>query len=304
MKYFEIDLNSVPKVSLLGKEALIPPRTHYSRYISEYVLYVVISGSLELNINGNTETLVRGDIYLFQAGDKQEPIKSSFCEYYYIHFYSDYVKEIALDDNEYTNLLRKKYELCFRTDSFTSACYEFLNVTLPTKSHISDPTLFNKIIDTLQNNILTAECKLPEKRLAVSSAVSSVLLKTESANVHKNGNSEQKLGKGYDTVRAIASYIEERCTESISSEDIEKRFFLTFDYANRIFRNIMGCTIVRYRNIARIQYAKAKIRAANQPIKEIAMDVGFENVHYFNRVFKKFEGLSPSEYKQKFNQII
>ncbi|MGN0178605.1 MAG: AraC family transcriptional regulator [Monoglobaceae bacterium] len=304
MKCFEIDLNHILKISLLGKEALIPPRMHYSRCIFEYVLYVVTSGSLELSINGATETLIRGDVYLFRAGDKQEPVKSSFCEYYYIHFRSDHVKETELSAEEYTNLLREKQELCFRADSFTTECYSFLNVTLMQKSHISDTAVFDSIIDTLQRNILTAECKLPEKRLAISNAVSTVLLKTESASMNETADRAHKLGKGYETVRNVASYIEQHCTEAISGEDIEKKFFLTFDYVNRIFRGIMGCTIIRYRNIARIQYAKAKIRATNQAIKEIAMDVGFENVHYFNRIFKKLEGLSPSEYKQKFKQNI
>lgn len=60
--FFEIDLNTVLKVALLGKETLIPPRMHYSRYISEYVLYVVINGSPELNINGKRDVLKRGDV--------------------------------------------------------------------------------------------------------------------------------------------------------------------------------------------------------------------------------------------------
>lgn len=304
MKYFEIDLNTVPKVALLGKETLIPPRSHFSRCIFDYLLYVIVNGSLELSINGVSETFTRGDVCLFQPGDKQEPVKSSFCEYYYVHFLSGSIREISLTKADYADVLHKKQERCFMTDAFTAECYEFLRVILPERSHISNQEAFGEIGRILQNNILTSESKLPEKRLAISNAVSSVMLKTEAENIKSSGCGEQKFGKGYDTVRTVAAYIQEHCTEPISGDDIEKRFFLTFDYVNRIFKNIMGCTIVRYRNIARIQYAKSKIRASNQPIKEIAAETGFENVNYFNRIFKKFEGLSPSEYKQKFKENI
>ena len=252
--FFEIDLNTVLKVALLGKETLIPPRMHYSRYISEYVLYVVINGSPELNINGKRDVLKRGDVYLFKAGDRQEPLKSSFCEYYYVHFHSDRINTPAIDTADYPALLRRKQELCFRTNAFTKECYDFLTVVVPEKSHISNPEQFYEITQNLQNNILTAECKLPERRMAISNAVASVLLKTESANIKSGGYNEQKIGKAYDTVRNVAAYIQEHCTEPISGADIEKRFFLTFDYVNRIF--------------------------------------------------KKFEGLTPSEYKQKFKEHV
>ena len=113
-----------------------------------------------------------------------------------------------------------------------------------------------------------------------------------------------KFRKIYDTAREIAAYIERHYAEAITGEDIEEKFFLTFDHANRIFHKTMGCSIIKYRNIVRIQYAKAKMRATNMPVKEIAMEVGFENAHYFSRMFKKNEGLSPSEYKRKFLEIL
>lgn len=303
MNYFEIDLNRVPKVILLGKEALIPPRLHYSQYVTKYIMYVMVSGNLELLVNGKIVELIPGDIYLFQKGDLLEPKKSSFCEYYYVHFQSDGIRSVELDVGEYMERLRRKHDLCMRTDAFSEQCYEHLNVLIPQESHVADEYMFEYITELLQNHILTTEGKLPEKRFAISSALSSILLKLEAGNRKKGDCSEQKLEKSFDTARKIAAYIEKHYAEPISSEIIEQEFFLTFDYANRIFRKIMGCTIVRYRNTVRIQYAKAKMRATNMAVKEIAMELGFENVHYFSRIFKKIEGLSPSEYKRKFLKI-
>lgn len=300
MKCFKMDLNEVPKVILLGKETLIPPRVHYSRCVNEYVMYVMVAGDLKLCVNGETVTLVSGDIYLFQKGDHQEPLESSFCEYYYIHFRSDGISEMKLGEREYLELLRKKRDDCMMTDAFSSKCYEFLQVFVAQKNHIPQGETFENIKELMQNSVLNTECKLPDKRLAVSNALSMILIKLESNCMKEAGRNELMIRKHYEIAREIASYLERHYAEPITGETIEQKFFMTFDHANRIFHKTMGCTIIKYRNIVRIQYAKAKMRATNMTVKEIALESGFENVHYFSRMFKKNEGLSPSEYKKKF----
>ena len=303
MNCFQVDLNYILKIILLGKETLIPPRQHCTRTVSEYVLYVVTRGSLSLSVNGSPITLAAGDVCLFQAGDRQLPMESSFCEYYYVHFLSDHIHTADLTPEAYAAFLRKKQEQCLRTDAFSPRCYDFLNVLIRRESHIPTEDQLSKITDILQGCILTAECKLPEKRFRISGDVASLLLQLESASMQKTNHADFKPEKTYDTVRKIAAYIEQHDTEAFSGERIAREFYLNFDYANRIFRKITGCTIVRYRNLVRIQHAKAKMRATNAPVKEIAAKLGFENVHDFSRIFKKFEGLSPSDYKRKFMKI-
>lgn len=303
MKCFNIDLNVILKIILLGKETLIPPRLHYCRYITEYVLYVVVKGNLNLNVNSRTIHLVAGDIYLFKRGDYQEPLESSFCEYYYIHFLSDQISETELEMLEYVNLHNQKLHQCMQTDSFSPKCYDYLNILIRQSNHISSADTLDNITNILQNNIMTTEYKTPEKRFYLSTAVASILLKLEYLDVNPSNTVEQSLEKQIDIARKISSYIEHHYTEPISSEDIEHEFLLTFDYANRVFKKVMGCTIIKYRNAVRIQYAKAKMRATNMAIKEIALDIGFENIYYFSRTFKMVEGLSPSEYKRKFIRI-
>lgn len=117
MKCFKIDLNKIPKVILLGKETLIPPRCHYSRTVTEYVLYIVVGGSLKLCVNGSVIMLAAGDVYLFSKGDNQKPVESSFCEYYYVHFQAENVREIdrrccGRCDNGPVRCVRKTERFC------------------------------------------------------------------------------------------------------------------------------------------------------------------------------------------------
>lgn len=300
MKCFQIDLNELPKVVLLGKEALIPPRMHYSRYLTEHVMYVVINGELKLMVNEEPVVLKQGDVYIFCEGDLQEALESSFCEYYYVHFRSDTFREKELDETEYSDLINKKRDRCLRADAFSGRCYEFLNVFVKQKTHLQPGELFDSIKNIMQENIITTDSKYPEKRLAVSNALSTVLAKLESGSIGTLKSNKPNTRKGCDTARAIAEYIEQHYAEPITGKILERKFFLTYDYANSVFSQIMGCTINKYCNIVRIQHAKAKMRATNMTVKEVAMETGFENEHYFSRLFKKNEGISPSDYKRKF----
>lgn len=300
MECFQMDLTEVLRVVLLGKESLIPPRTHYSRYLTEYVMYVIVSGSMRLKVNGRAETLEAGDIWLFRKGDSQEPMDSSFCEYYYVHFQAERIYDLKLSEIEYSCRLRKKQEQYLTADSFSAECYDFMKVIVKRRNHVADKELFESIRTLMQNSILTTECRQPERRLEISGAVAAVLIKLEGNNIREVKSISEDNRKNYDTARKIADYIELHYAEPISGENIEREFYLTFDYANRIFHKIMGCTIIKYRNIVRIQHAKARMRATNMSFKEIALEAGIENTHYFSRIFKKIEGLSPSEYKKKF----
>ena len=299
MKSFQIDLNFLPKIVFLGKETLIPPRTHYSRSIMEYIVYVMVKGELNLKVNGKNEKLIGGDVFVFAPGDVQEAVDSSFCEYYYIHFKSDGITDFELSENQYVEMLKCKQEKVFKTDAFSYECYSNMNVLLKSYTNISDENIFKGITEILKNNILTSRCKLPKNRYDISVALARLFFMLESSELKRSGG-EKKLGKRYDTVRSIAEYIEKHYKENIGSADIEREFYLSFDYANRIFKRTMGCSIVHYRNAVRIQNAKAKLRITNISVKDIANEFGFENVFYFSRVFKKSEGLSPSEYKKKF----
>ena len=170
MKCFQIDLNELPKVVLLGKEALIPPRMHYSRYLTEHVMYVVINGELKLMVNEEPVVLKQGDVYIFCEGDLEESLDSRFCEYYYVHFRSDTFREKELDETEYSDLINKKRDRCLRADAFSGRCYEFLNVFVKQKTHLQPGELFDSIKNNMQENIITTDSKYPEKRLAVSNA--------------------------------------------------------------------------------------------------------------------------------------
>ena len=66
----------------------------------------------------------------------------------------------------------------------------------------------------------------------------------------------------------------------------------------KIVKQETGKSLLDLINNARIEKAKVLLRETSMYIKEIAEDVGYNNVQSFTRFFKKYEGITPSEFRE------
>jgi len=74
------------------------------------------------------------------------------------------------------------------------------------------------------------------------------------------------------------------------------------DYLSHLFRSKTGEKLVHYIQRMRIISAIAALESTNLYVSEIAWSVGFQDPAYFGRVFRKFTGQSPQDYRDAFNQ--
>ena len=72
---------------------------------------------------------------------------------------------------------------------------------------------------------------------------------------------------------------------------------LSSGYLCRIFKEETGVSINAYINNLRMTYAGELLADKNSYIKEVAISVGFEDQLYFSRLFKRYYGVTPSEYR-------
>ncbi len=72
----------------------------------------------------------------------------------------------------------------------------------------------------------------------------------------------------------------------------------------RRFREATGKTLISYAQNLRIEAAKRQLEESGQAIDEIAVDVGYENVAFFRRLFRRSTGLSPGEYRRMFQPFL
>ena len=100
--------------------------------------------------------------------------------------------------------------------------------------------------------------------------------------------------------RAI-SYFNENYTEEINIKEYATARHMSASWFIRNFKTITKLSPLQYIINLRITNAKALLINTDHPISKIASVVGFENALYFSRIFRKHTGMSPVEFKKKFN---
>ena len=92
-------------------------------------------------------------------------------------------------------------------------------------------------------------------------------------------------------------YIQSNFTDDISLTDAATAASLSVHYFSRLFKKEMGCTFKEYLTELRMKEAKKKLKNRDENISNIAKDIGYNNPGYFSKVFKKYEGMPPSDYR-------
>ena len=97
-------------------------------------------------------------------------------------------------------------------------------------------------------------------------------------------------------ISAVRLYIDEHYAEKLTLESVAGYFFIDKSYLARLFKSQYGITLTTYLQQVRITHAKRLLRFTEKSVEEIGLECGIVELHYFSRVFKKLEGISPSEY--------
>lgn len=95
-------------------------------------------------------------------------------------------------------------------------------------------------------------------------------------------------------------YIEQNYTESIVLDDISQTLNISKSYMSRTFKKLMGISVIDYLYEYRIHQSKEQLMSRDLTISEIASKNGFKTTPHFSRIFKKYEGVAPSEYIKLF----
>lgn len=95
----------------------------------------------------------------------------------------------------------------------------------------------------------------------------------------------------------IKNYIEENLLYDFSMADLATMFNYNEKYLGRLFKSKTGVTVAEYCNIRKVEKAKSLLKKGRLSIADIASQSGYNNVTYFNRIFKKITGRTPEEYR-------
>ena len=79
---------------------------------------------------------------------------------------------------------------------------------------------------------------------------------------------------------------------------IAGKVFVNPAYFSQLFKKETGCGFNDYLNSLRLENAKILLRQPFLKINEVADMAGYKSIAYFNRIFKKYVGVTPSEYRE------
>lgn len=105
-----------------------------------------------------------------------------------------------------------------------------------------------------------------------------------------------------DVLENVKNYIDLHYEKDLTQEFVAALFRLNRSYLSSAFKARMGISFVDYVNKVRISHAKELLKNTSKKMYQIAQAVGYENVKYFFRVFKKMEGVTPEQYRNRTEQ--
>lgn len=109
---------------------------------------------------------------------------------------------------------------------------------------------------------------------------------------------EWKENHRHQLVQRCLAYIDEHYRSDISLESTAQKFGLSAGYFSQYFKNKLKINFTVYLNQVRLSKAKAMLEHETLRVYKIAEAVGYQDVKYFNRVFKKEFGMTPEEYRK------
>ena len=103
------------------------------------------------------------------------------------------------------------------------------------------------------------------------------------------------VGHGNQVVETVKAYIHEHIYEDISRDELAKYVYLNPNYLSRLFSNETGTSLIDYITSTKLSLVRQHLGDSSLSITEAASRVGYTNMPYFSRLYKKKFGTTPAE---------
>lgn len=288
-----VNLQWNPQILMLGFISFAHPWMHFRRTADEYILYAVKSGELHIREGEKQYQLKKGHVLLLEPGLEHEGIRKHPCDYYYIHFRHPDIIPVGTDGS--LEALAKRVLLTDREDD-GGRCY------VPKHLAAGDRNAWGGLLTRLADMLQLYRSRQYNRSLTSLRLAELLILLSRGHLQAELARNRRPESKGIIRAHELLDYIHHHYQRKITGKEIETVFECSFDHMNRIFNKLTGCSITHYVNKVRIEQARELIRATHLAVGEIAFLVGFSDVYYFSKVFKRYTGLSPVAYYKRIRE--
>lgn len=110
---------------------------------------------------------------------------------------------------------------------------------------------------------------------------------------HEESSAQKRL------IRDAAAYIRSNYARDLTVDELAGILGISNSYFSQLFTREQGVSFSRFLSACRMDQARELLRTTNKRIYDIAAEVGYADVKYFLRVFKKAEGVTPQAYRDR-----
>lgn len=287
---YRLSLANPINITLAGHIRYRAGRTRQNCNPSDVLIYLS-EGEMVYQAAGKCIRLNAGMHLLIPAGQSYTTNVVQECDYYYIHFDLG-TKPVLCQDSE---AQRYFAQLAHRQRQARGAGY----TTQPeTTLYIATHSSHGQREDTLRYHF--ARCEEFRygngalDRMRLTHSFEKILLSL-AASLEQG-----LLPRVFPaTLTRITRYIDMNYASEMSLTHLSEKFQLSKQYIMRLFRENMGITVSHYVCEVRLRKSLDMLSHTSLTISQVAYAVGFDDPHYFDRVFKKVYKLTPTQFRQK-----
>ena len=162
----------------------------------------------------------------------------------------------------------------------------------------NDPGLY-KIIQRIV--YLYAE-KHPSKDFFVSNMMQELIVRILQANTRKTYNDHSKELSSTHRFAYIIEYIKQNLPQSLTVKELSEKAYMSESNFYKVFKQELGQSPIDFINQERIAKATDLLKDEECNLTDVFLSCGFKNRSYFNRMFKRINGTSPSQYQQRLKE--
>ena len=183
-----------------------------------------------------------------------------------------------------------------RYRSAGSVCYASFTVVIPTNWMPENRGVIHGCVDSS----ITFLLQLFENEWAISPSKNRLKCNALFTYIYYKINDAVQENENKH-IRAAKKYIAKNLFSTLSLSLIAAEISITPQHLSALFKKHLNKTVIDYINEERLSAAKSKILSSKASLCEIAESCGFSSYNYFTSLFKKLEGMSPSEYRKNFS---
>lgn len=264
---------------------------HPKRNLDSFVLIIGQTGVLHINQDGRNYDVGPNQFLILFANHDHYGYKSSDerLSYYWVHFYIDdadykYYHQSSL--KRHINLWDVNPEEPFSSDHYILP--EYGELSLQKRSNL----LFVQLMDLSRRDSYAYSYRC-------CYALSLLLLEISQESLTLPAYLNQNIPT---VVITVIEWIRTNYDQALTVKDISSQFSYNATYLSSLFKEHTGYSLSKYINRTRISISKNLLTNRILTISFIAEKCGFNDEKYFMKLFKKIEGLTPSQYRDAFHE--